>query len=444
MNARALRAVSLCATLVFFGTSFLAEAQGLSSVADLDDDGVPSMLCIPNPPDCSGGADVCTPVPDTCSPLPPPAGDNCPNVTNSDQSDVDGDNVGDLCDIETGYASCHDGIDNDGDGFVDGQDSDCAPKLTVIKQVINDNGLSAVASDFRLHVDASTTETTPVVTMGFFERILSFFSPTVAQAIDTPSIVDIPDFSGSATGTVITFMTAPANFLVSETETSDYGATYDGDCRGKMDYGDVLTCTVINDDTPVSPAGSRPPACSDGVDNDGDKHADYPRDRGCMSSQDDDESGGVYDDETNPTTTPKEATGTSTSEGSVLGASTSTPDLPLPPGCSEYITGYMKYGRKNNDPENVKKLQQFLNDKIGSGLEINGNFGPATKRAVKKFQMKFHDEILKPWIDAGFSPRFLENGTGFVYITTKRAINMQMCSTLNIPMPEKLELHRGE
>jgi hypothetical protein len=40
--------------------------------------------------------------------------DNCPNVANADQSDLDGDDIGDACDTET----C-DGADNDGDGDVD-------------------------------------------------------------------------------------------------------------------------------------------------------------------------------------------------------------------------------------------------------------------------------------------------------------------------------------
>lgn len=39
---------------------------------------------------------------------------------------------------------------------------------------------------------------------------------------------------------------------------------------------------------PCAPA--KPPQCSDGIDNDGDKHIDFPDDHGCSSPEDDDES----------------------------------------------------------------------------------------------------------------------------------------------------------
>ena len=42
--------------------------------------------------------------------------DNCPNISNSDQADIDGDNLGDVCD------KCDDRYDRDGDGLADNCD----------------------------------------------------------------------------------------------------------------------------------------------------------------------------------------------------------------------------------------------------------------------------------------------------------------------------------
>ena len=51
--------------------------------------------------------------------------------------------------------------------------------------------------------------------------------------------------------------------------------------------------------------------------------------------------------------------------GEVLGASTTTPDLSLPIGCTEYIHSYMRQGRKN-DSEDISRLQTFLNETMGA------------------------------------------------------------------------------
>ncbi|HVV39084.1 MAG TPA: Ig-like domain-containing protein [Candidatus Paceibacterota bacterium] len=116
-----------------------------------------------------------------------------------------------------------------------------------------------------------------------------------------------------------------------------------------------------------------------------------------------------------------------TSGGQVLGASTD-----LPAGCSIYFDGYVKKGSTNT--ELIKKLQTFLNSNLGLSIPITGVFGQMTLDAVNKFQVKYADEILKPWFDKGLSKDM--NPSGYVYKTTARMINLLSCSSLEIPVPQ--------
>ena len=122
-------------------------------------------------------------------------------------------------------------------------------------------------------------------------------------------------------------------------------------------------------------------------------------------------------------------------QGEVLGAATTSDELPLPAGCSAYLNEYLKYGKKN-DANEVTKLQTFLNEEMNANLPATGFFGQMTKDWVKKFQVKYQDNILKPWKDAGFKGMDLDTGTGFVFKTTKRWINIMKCESLKgEPMP---------
>jgi hypothetical protein len=53
-------------------------------------------------------------IPDCDGDRMPDCADNCIGVHNPAQDDVDGDGIGDACD-----PACSDGLDNDGDGFID-------------------------------------------------------------------------------------------------------------------------------------------------------------------------------------------------------------------------------------------------------------------------------------------------------------------------------------
>ncbi len=118
--------------------------------------------------------------------------------------------------------------------------------------------------------------------------------------------------------------------------------------------------------------------------------------------------------------------GASTEEGRVLGESTS---------CGIYLNKYIKLGDKNNDKEEVKKLQVFLNEYLGLKLDVDGFYGLKTYNAVKVFQLKHQNEVLSPWVGVG-KLKNENDPTGYVYKTTQRWINMIKCPELNLPIPE--------
>ncbi len=103
-----------------------------------------------------------------------------------------------------------------------GQDKTCtltnddiAPKLIVIKHVINDNGGTAVAKDFTL--DSGGTNDSP------------------------------DDFAGAeAPGTTVTLDAGSYN--VTESGPTGYSASFSTDCTGTIAVGQTKTCTVTNDD----------------------------------------------------------------------------------------------------------------------------------------------------------------------------------------------------
>jgi len=110
--------------------------------------------------------------------------------------------------------------------------------------------------------------------------------------------------------------------------------------------------------------------------------------------------------------------------GTVLGAATEKEEV----ACTPYLLEYIKLGAHNN-PEEVKKLQLFLNEYLGLNLEVSGIYDQATYKAVKQFQLLMKDDILAPWVAVGCLPS--ENiATGYVYRTTKWAINNIFCPEL--------------
>lgn len=104
---------------------------------------------------------------------------------------------------------------------------------------------------------------------------------------------------------------------------------------------------------------------------------------------------------------------------STAAAATSTPPAATSTAPCVYLTGYLGPGRDNN-PDQVRKLQTFLRDEEGFGsLSDSGVYDQLTQYAVSVFQLRYADSILKPW---GASLP-----SGIVYITTRNKINGLYC-----------------
>jgi len=122
--------------------------------------------------------------------------------------------------------------------------------------------------------------------------------------------------------------------------------------------------------------------------------------------------------------------------GTVLGTSTTStpPGVVLGASCGIYLREYIHPIRKDlNNPDEVRKLQIFLNQNLGLSLAVNGDYNDATIAAVNQFQTKYHIEVLAPWVPHGLPNEFTP--TSYVYKTTQRWINLIMCSDLNLPIP---------
>ncbi len=95
--------------------------------------------------------------------------------------------------------------------------------------------------------------------------------------------------------------------------------------------------------------------------------------------------------------------------------------------CEPYLNEYITFGVENN-PEEVKKLQRFLNDHMGTDIPVTGFYGEITKGVVNDFQVKYTEAILSPWGTT--------RPTGQVYKTTTAKINDIMCPTVAVPVPD--------
>lgn len=227
----------------------------------------------------------------------------------------------------------------------------------------------------------------------------------------------------------------------------------DNDSDGNVDNADPACHTDFDasngssyDASRTDEAAAPPPTpqCSDGLDNDGDGKVDGD-DPGCsLGASDNDEtdpSGGVENASVPASSGGSSSSGggggggggggslaagttlyTSTSTGSgvatglVLG--TSTAFSTTTDSCDRYLTSFIREG-KENDIDQVKRLQRFLRDFESAQITETGSYDTATLTAVHAFQAKYASDILKPW---GIS-----KSTGYVYLTTRKKVNEIFC-----------------
>jgi uncharacterized delta-60 repeat protein len=109
---------------------------------------------------------------------------------------------------------------------------------------------------------------------------------------------------------------------------------------------------------------------------------------------------------TNTITTPTTTTPTTTPLNTFISPLDNKTQLTCNP-----FRNYLKLNSKTNNIDEVKLWQAFLNKYNNESLPITGYYGPLTSNAIKRFQLKYKDEILTPWN--------LTNPTGYTYKTTR-------------------------
>ncbi len=129
-----------------------------------------------------------------------------------------------------------------------------------------------------------------------------------------------------------------------------------------------------------------------------------------------------------------------------------TPE-PEPQVCLPYINSYIQLNNKANNPEDVTKLETFLNTYEGEELAVNGIYERKDYKAVIRFQEKYNNSVLEPWklIKEGdqyqYVPTFkekairtLSKGTGYVYISTRLQINNLYCENQGLTLQDEIEI----
>ncbi len=91
--------------------------------------------------------------------------------------------------------------------------------------------------------------------------------------------------------------------------------------------------------------------------------------------------------------------------------------------CDAYLSTYLREGY-NNSSQDMRRLEEFLNEYENEDLVVNGVFDSSDVMAVERFQEKYRSEVLAPW--------GLSSPTGYVYQTTRDHINRLYCAYTSV------------
>ncbi len=228
---------------------------------------------------------------------------------------------------------------------------------------------------------------------------------------------------------------AVEGFVAENTDTRcNDGIDNDGDDAIDDSDDECASFTVVEEAPFIPVDENTAERCTDGLDNDGDEMTD-DADADCAEftvieetpkEEDNSNNGGGSSSGSRPHSS-NNSNSNSGSTGEVLGASTDDAT------CGSMIGSFLRRGM-NNNPEEVKKLQSFLNKELSLNIPLTGFFGPITESAVKQFQIKYKDQILAPWVKIGGLVNDTD-ATGYVFKTTLFVINKIICSTNVMPEP---------
>jgi hypothetical protein len=306
---------------------------------------------------------------------------------------------------------CSDGVDNDTDGLIDLADPGCT---------------NAADNDETNSGGGSTTQCSDGVDNDG-DNLVDMSDPGCTNAADND---ETNTTGGGGSGSTPACRDGIDNDGDNLVDSADPGCHNDGNASNSSSYdsNDTDEVNTTNNGGGGGGGGGSLPQCQDGQDNDNDGKVDSA-DPGCHNDGNANNAASYennWNDESKTFSTGNGPISTIVPQnGTVLGTSTAS--------CTALLTTYMRQGQRNDSSE-VKKLQTFLNALLGTNLPVTGFFGSLTDKAVRRFQLEYHDDVLAPWVIHGLTND--QTSTGYVYKTTQRMINNLYCTTLHIPMPQ--------